>query len=482
MNYSPYPRYKRSGVEWLGDVPEHWEVKRLKYLPSINDEALPETTDPNFEFDYVEIGKVEAVEGIVSTEVMEFESAPSRARRLARDGDTIVSTVRTYLRAIAAVRAPPENLVVSTGFAVIRPRALEPAFLSYALRANHFIEQVVVRSVGVGYPAVNASDVGDIPIAVPSASEQGTIADFLDAQTVMMRVDVKPELLCWARERAGLDKGALLRRFPHLDEWERGAEGLTLRQLEEFAKATHAPIGYLFLDAPPVEDVPIPDFRRIGGSEISRPSPDLLHMIDVCQQRQEWYRDYARSSGEGPLAFVGSVRIEDDIVSTAAGIREALDFDLDERRQIPTWREALRRFIQHADGLGVLVMCSGVGSDTRAAQMFTLAHELAHIWLGQSALSDAQASSVLKNNVERWCNRVAAEFLAPLAVVREEYQEGGDLRAEMVRLGRVGKRFASALVASTLAGQTLYIDAFRMLGLSKLATFQELGRSLGVPS
>jgi Zn-dependent peptidase ImmA (M78 family) len=223
----------------------------------------------------------------------------------------------------------------------------------------------------------------------------------------------------------------------------------------------------------------------------------------------------------------------------------------------------LRRFIEQADSLGVLVMCSGVvlsnnrrgldpdefrgfaladdlaplvfinGKDTRAAQMFTLAHELAHVWLGQSAVSDAQPAVVPDNDVERWCNRVAAELLVPLRVFAGEYQPKADRRAELDRLARrfkvsslvvlrrmhdaggltqqqfwrayeeelgrlqtipkgsggdfyltqaarVSKRFARALVVSTLEGQTLYTDAFRMLGFSKLATFRELGRNLGV--
>jgi len=379
----------------------------------------------------------------------------------------------------------------------------------------------------------------------------------------MMRVEVKPELLRWARERAGLEVRALAKGFPQLREWERGAAHPTLKQLERFAKATHAPVGFLFLQAPPVETVPIPDFRTVRNERINRPSPDLLDMIYVCQQRQEWYRDFARSVGEEPLPFVGSARVTDDVEVTAASMRHALAFDLEERRQSPTWSDALRRFIEQADSLGVLVMCSGVvlsnnrrgldpdefrgfaladdlaplvfinGKDTRAAQMFTLAHELAHVWLGQSGVSDAQPAVVPDNAVERWCNRVAAELLVPLNVFAGEYQAKADRRTEVDRLARrfkvstlvvlrrmydaggltqqqlwrayeeelarlqairkgsggdfyltqaarVSKRFARALVVSTLEGQTLYTDAFRMLGFSKLATFRELGRNLGV--
>ena len=112
MKLAPYPKYKPSGVEWLGEVPEHWEVKRLKYSTSINDEALPETTDPGFEMSYVDISSVDQIRGIVTVEDMVFEDAPSRARRVVRDEDTIVSTVRTYLRAIAPVSNPASNTIV----------------------------------------------------------------------------------------------------------------------------------------------------------------------------------------------------------------------------------------------------------------------------------------------------------------------------------------------------------------------------------
>jgi Zn-dependent peptidase ImmA (M78 family) len=337
----------------------------------------------------------------------------------------------------------------------------------------------------------------------------------------------------------------------------------TLKQLESFAKATYTPIGYLFLPEPPVEKIPIPDFRTPGNERIGHPSPDLLDTIYVCQQRQEWFRNYARTMGEKPLAFVGSARLQDDVVAAAARIRAALGFDLNQRRQMPTWTDALRHFIEQADGLGILVMCNGVvhnnnyrhldpkefrgfamaddlaplvfvnGADTKAAQMFTLAHELAHIWLRQSAVSDSQPTTLPNEQVECWCNQVAAELLVPLEAMRSEYNSESSLPEETARLARrfkvstlvilrrifdvgglnqqefweayhaelerlraiprssggnfyltqaarVSKRFAAALVTSTLEGQTRYNDAFRMLGFSKLSTFKELGRSLGV--
>lgn len=379
----------------------------------------------------------------------------------------------------------------------------------------------------------------------------------------MNRVPVQPDLLRWARDRAGSSVASLLRRFPKLEEWERGDVQPTLKQLEAFAKATRTPIGYLFLAEPPVEGVPIPDFRTVANVHLGHPSPDLLDTLYLCQQRQDWYRDDARSMHEPTLDFVGSSRLGDDVVETASRMRHALGLDLEERRQLRTWTEALRRFIEQADTLGVLVMVSGVvgsnnrrpldpqefrgfalvdpvaplvfvnGADTKAAQMFTLAHELAHVWVGQSAVSDAEARMQPDQETERWCNRVAAELLVPLAALRDALDDPTDLETELQRLARrfkvstlvilrrlhdagrlnreemwaayeeelarlrarpkssggnfyltlgarVSKRFARALVVSTLEGRTAFTESFRMLGVKKMATFEELGRSLGV--
>ncbi|MDP8240989.1 MAG: ImmA/IrrE family metallo-endopeptidase [Candidatus Hatepunaea meridiana] len=379
----------------------------------------------------------------------------------------------------------------------------------------------------------------------------------------MDRVMVKPELLRWARERARRSIVSLSKRFPKLELWEQGEMSPTLKQLEGFAKATSTPVGFFFLQEPPVESVPIPDFRTVADDRVLHPSPDLLDTVYNCQQRQEWYHDFARSVGEEPREFVGSVNLTNEIEATASSMRHALGFDIAERCRTPTWTDALRRFIEHADMLGVLVMVSGVvgsnnrrkldpqefrgfalvddlaplvfinGADSKAAQMFTLAHELAHVWLGESALSDVSLLSAPSHDVEVWCNQVAAELLVPLDALKDEYQSELDLNAEVNRLARyfkvstlvilrrihdaggltqeelwrayseelerimalpkqsggsfyltlparVSKRFARALVISTLEGHTLHRDAFRMLGFSKLATFTELGHRLGV--
>jgi Zn-dependent peptidase ImmA (M78 family) len=252
-----------------------------------------------------------------------------------------------------------------------------------------------------------------------------------------------------------------------------------------------------------------------------------------------------------------------DIAATAVAMRSALGLDLEERRTIPAWDKTVRRLSNGADALGILVMVNGVvgnnsyrrldphefcsfaladarapvvfinGADAKAAQMFTLAHALAHVWLGQSALSDVTPITVPEHDVERWCSAVAAEVLVPLDALRAEYRRGEELRNALTRHARrfkvstpvilrrihdlsgvahnelrqayerelerlrpkrkssggdfyrtqgvrLGRRFARALVLSTLEGDTEHGDAFRLLGFSKLATLRELGHRLGV--
>ena len=181
--YRLYHTYGSLSTEWLGEIPAHWHLRRLKYLATVNDEALAESTDPSVEIAYVDIGNVDSVEGITGREELVFEDAPSRARRIVRQGDVIISTVRTYLRAIARIEAADANIIVSTGFAVIRPRHLDDGFIAYALMAPYFVERVVAHSVGVSYPAINASDLACLDIAFPPLPEQRAIAAFLDRET-----------------------------------------------------------------------------------------------------------------------------------------------------------------------------------------------------------------------------------------------------------------------------------------------------------
>ena len=183
MSFPRYPEYKDSGVEWLGEVPAHWETVRLKTVSTCNDEVLPESTEPDYEIGYVEISDVSAGLGIVSSSLMPFAAAPSRARRIVRHGDVIVSTVRTYLKAIASIQAPPDNMVVSTGFAVIRPHVVDTRYAGYLFQSQFLIDEVIARSVGVSYPAINASELMRLKIPLPGALEQSVIGAFLDRET-----------------------------------------------------------------------------------------------------------------------------------------------------------------------------------------------------------------------------------------------------------------------------------------------------------
>ena len=273
----------------------------------------------------------------------------------------------------------------------------------------------------------------------------------------MSRVGIKPEMLRWARERSGRGTSYLYKRFPKLETWERGSALPTFKQLEDFARATYAPIGYLFLQEPPAETLPVADFRTMGVEAVQRPSPDLLDVLHLCQQRQDWYRDEARTAGDTPLWFVGSLDTSVDVLFAGSRLREALAFDVEHRKRLSTWSEALRQFIEQAEDLGILIMVSGVvgsntqrkldpkefrgfalsdslaplvfinGADTKAAQMFTLAHELAHLWLGESGVSNSDVFSTPDHAVERWCNKVAAELLTPAKIVSDEFDANEDL-------------------------------------------------------
>jgi len=183
VSFPRYAEYKDSGLDWIGRIPEGWRLKPLKYVVSCNDEALPDNTPQDFAIMYVEISDVDEVQGITNLTQVPFGRAPSRARRIARDGDVLVSTVRTYLRAIAPVEQAPDNLVASTGFAVIRPRSLDYRFAGYLLRAEWLISRIIARSVGVNYPAIRADEIMALSVPVPSIREQRQIADFLDHET-----------------------------------------------------------------------------------------------------------------------------------------------------------------------------------------------------------------------------------------------------------------------------------------------------------
>lgn len=381
---------------------------------------------------------------------------------------------------------------------------------------------------------------------------------------MVSRVAVAPQLLRWAVERSGRSAEDL-RRF-RVAEWEAETAQPTMRELADFARATYTPVGFLFLAEPPHEELPIPDFRTLGDRPIRTPTPDLLDTIYACEARQAWFQEYAQLNGVEPVDLVGSQTLQTPVVDAAAALSHELGFGLDRRVEFANWSDAFDGLREHAEDAGVLIMTSGVvgsntrrrlnpeefrgfalvdelapvvfvnGADTKAAQIFTLAHELCHIALGESAVSRPDLAQLDDSNAsERWCNAVAAELLVPLATIHDAYRPGVDLTTELDRLAkfykvstlvilrriaeaglmsrrqyrdaygqelervlelagergsggsfynttpvRVSKRFARALISDTLEGRTSHREAFRLLGSKKFSAFEELSHRLGV--
>jgi Zn-dependent peptidase ImmA (M78 family)/DNA-binding XRE family transcriptional regulator len=369
-----------------------------------------------------------------------------------------------------------------------------------------------------------------------------------------MFVTLQPTLLSWARQRAGLDEETLARKMGVKTEallaWENNGH-LRMTQVEKLAHHTHTPVGYLYLDTPPDERLPIPDFRTVSDALINRPSPDLLETVETMQRRQAWLREYLIDEGHAPLSFVGRHNINTPATTVAADMRTALGLAGGWAESVSTWTEALMQLRQRIESLGVVIVINGVvgnntrrklipgefrgfalcdahaplifinGSDAKSAQMFTLAHELAHMWLGQDGVSNLADLQPGPAEIERHCNAVAAEFLIPATelhacwpeaqaapepfkqlarrfkvspivaarrtldlglVTREEFfsfhrhylaeerqresgrESGGNFwNTQGVRLGQ---RFGSAVIRAVKEGRLLYRDAYRLTGLS----------------
>ncbi|MBI3090681.1 MAG: ImmA/IrrE family metallo-endopeptidase [Candidatus Tectomicrobia bacterium] len=295
----------------------------------------------------------------------------------------------------------------------------------------------------------------------------------------MARVMVQPKLLRWARERADRTVEELAKKFPKLDQWEQGEAQPTLKQLEDFAKALYVPIGYLFLPDPPEERIPIPDFRTIRPGEVTRPSPDLLDTIYTMQRRQAWLREERLECEAEPLDFVGTARLTDDPDAVGREMRRTIGFGEGWAAEVRTWEEAvgeLRRGIEH---LGIMAVINGVvgnnthrtldveefrgfalcdayaplifvnGADAKSAQMFTLAHELAHIWLGPEGEGVSGFRDIFPDGteVERFCDKAAAEFLLPARELKAHWRDVKDKPQPFEELAREFK------VSPTVAGR-----------------------------
>lgn len=366
----------------------------------------------------------------------------------------------------------------------------------------------------------------------------------------MSRVAVDSQVLQWAVHRSGLELEDLERKFPRIQRWATGESQPTLRQLESLAKLTRTPLGFFFLPKPPEERLPIPHFRTLDDEEPSTPSPDLLETIQIMQRRQAWMRESLVEQDQQQLPFVNSARQHEDPSAVADRIRLALHLDLGWAAAQRTWTDALRLLREAMENAGILVVVNGViennthrkldpvefrgfvlvdeyaplvfvnGADFKAPQMFTLAHELAHIFFGSSAAFDLRQMQPANEPIELASNHVAAEFLVPQVklhrlwpsvhtdperfhkVARKfkvseivaarraldldlidrsaflkfyrDYQtrerravasrpEGGDFYATQNL--RIGHRFASTVMRAVKEGKLLYSEAYRLTGL-----------------
>lgn len=370
----------------------------------------------------------------------------------------------------------------------------------------------------------------------------------------MPTVAVKPELLRWAIDRSGLSGEELLVKFPKLEEWKTGARLPTFRQLEMFARATMTPFGSLFLNSPPKEELPVPDFRTKNDHPLERFSPNLLETIQTVQQRQAWLRESLTEEGAKPLDFVGTANPAINFKSLAQLIRQRLDLEADWAENLPSWEDALNALRKAIERIGVVVFSNSVvglnnhrpldpeefrgfvlcdplvpvifinDADSKSARIFTLVHELVHIWLGRDGVFNLNNMMPAKEDVERYSNRVAAEFLIPAYKLTERWEEARVLekpfhaiarwfkvspvvaarraldmnlitkteffriyekdREDWLRLKgarrkkssggnfyatqnlRLGRRFSASIVRAAREGRILYQDAFRLTGLN----------------
>lgn len=291
----------------------------------------------------------------------------------------------------------------------------------------------------------------------------------------MTRANVNPRLLTWARQRAGLSQSDLLRKFQNLVKWERGELRPSFKQLEDFARATFVPFGYLFLADPPEEKIPIPHYRSQSDTAPRNPSPNLLDTIYTIERRQVWMRRHLIEQGCARLPYVASATVHDSPEAVVNHMRDVLDLDPNWAARQPTWQEALRRLRDRMEHAGVFVVSNGVvgnnahrkldvsefrgfvladeyapfvfvnGADAQAAQMFTLAHELAHVFFGSSAAFDLRQLQPAADATERACNHVAAEFLVPSHALRQQW---GRAKHEDDPFRFLGRRFKVSVVVA----------------------------------
>ncbi len=297
-------------------------------------------------------------------------------------------------------------------------------------------------------------------------------------------ITVNPDLITWAVNRSGLSLGDF--KQP-VQEWIKGDSKPTVRKLEDFARKAMVPLGYLFLSRPPQESIGIPDFRTFGNEKRRTFSPNLHDIVTDIQRRQAWMRDYLIDAGDAPLDFVGKLMSTTPVVKAADQIRSRLTLESNWQQKQTTWESALTTLRRSMESIGIFVCVTNqVGlntrrslnheefrgfvlideyapwvfvnsNDTKSAQMFTLAHEIVHVWLGKPGLFNLEKLDVAEDDMERYCNQVAAEFLIPEEKFASYWERSGTVQERCVAIAKAFK--VSPLVAGRRAFDLNYVSS-----------------------
>ncbi|HKK63112.1 MAG TPA: ImmA/IrrE family metallo-endopeptidase [Bacteroidales bacterium] len=264
-------------------------------------------------------------------------------------------------------------------------------------------------------------------------------------------VNINADMLVWAISRAGYDLHEFSTKLPKIVDWIEGTKKPTIKQLEAFSKKVHIPFGYLFLQKPPIEEIPIPYFRS-NGSRAEKVSLNVYDTIQLMVQRQDWLREYLKDNDFDKLAFVGAFNQINDVEKIVRDIRNVLNLEENWAGSLKTWEESLSHLVELIEDKGIITVFNGVvenntsrpidveecrgfvlvddyapfmfvnNADSKSAQMFTIVHELAHIWTGHSAGFDFRKLQPADDPIEKLCDQIAAEFLVPKIALDEIWQ------------------------------------------------------------
>lgn len=307
-------------------------------------------------------------------------------------------------------------------------------------------------------------------------------------------VSINPKIIRWGIDRSGLNEQAIEAQFPKLRFWLSGDKFPTYNQLEHLSKKIKLPIGYFFLRDIPEEKLPIPFFRTLEDRATDTPSPELIDTVYSIHRRMLWLREYSLETGQNKLEFVGSAKKNDSIQEVAASIRNSLGFPEGWAQHFQTWQSALSHLRNKIDEAGINIVVNGiVGNNTRrslnpqefrgfalvddyapfifvnnadfkAAQMFTIAHELAHVWYGNGAIFDLHQMQPADNALEIRCNKVAAEFLVPADTLEHKWNSIADKRdiyQQMANIFKVSEIvIARRLLDTDLISKKAFFDFY----------------------